>query len=89
MVELMLLVDIFKRWRYSIAEIFLGLILRRGGYRLACRRPGFDSRSIQTQVVKTGSDSSTAKRSATDVSVRVLEDDLYKRMSRVTVGVPC
>ena len=37
---------------------------------------------------KTGSDSSTAKRSTIGVSVsRVLEDDHYKRMPRVTVGV--
>ena len=36
---------------------------------------------------KTGSDSSTAKRSATDVSVKVLVDDHYKRYARVAVGV--
>ena len=53
------------------------------------REIGFDTRSLQTQahVVKTGSDSSAAKRLAMGMS-GVLEDDHYKRMSRVTVGVP-
>ena len=37
--------------------------------------------------LKTGSDSSTVKRSAIDMSVRVLGDDHYKRMPRVTIGV--
>ena len=37
--------------------------------RIASGRSGFDSRSGRTLVVKTGSDSSTAKRSALGVSV--------------------
>ena len=37
---------------------------------LTCERQGFDPRSGQTQIVKTGSDSSNAKRSATRVSVK-------------------
>ena len=41
----------------------------------------FESQPRQTKVLKTGSDSSTAKRSAIGVS------DHYKQMSRVTVGV--
>ena len=36
---------------------------------------------------KTGRDSSTAKSSAIGVMSRVLGDDHYKRMARVTVGV--
>ena len=36
---------------------------------LACRRLGFNPHSGQTYVIKTGSDSSTAKLSATGVSV--------------------
>ena len=47
----------------------------------------FDPRSVQTKVYKTGSDSSTAKRSATSVSARVLRDDHYKGLARVTVGI--
>ena len=47
----------------------------------------FESQPQQTEVVKTGSDSSTAKRSATGVVSRALGDDHNKRMSRVTVGV--
>ena len=45
----------------------------------------FESQPRQIQVVKTGtgSDSSAAKRSA----LRVLGDDHYKRMTRVTAGV--
>ena len=40
------------------------------------------------QVVKTGSDSSTAKLSAIDVSVTAhIGDDHFKRMSRITEGV--
>ena len=46
----------------------------------------FESQSRHTLVVKTGSDSSTAKQSAIDVS-RVPGDDHYKRMSLVTEGV--
>ena len=48
---------------------------------------GDESQSRQTLVVKTGSDSSTAKHSATDVTVAVLGDDHYNRMTRVTVSV--
>ena len=47
----------------------------------------FESQPQQTEVVKEGRDSSTAKRSATGVSVMVLEDDHFKRMLSVTVGV--
>ena len=47
----------------------------------------FESQPQQTQVVKVGSDSSTANRSATVVSVMVLEDDHFKRMLGVTVVV--
>ena len=47
----------------------------------------FESQPQQTQVVKEGSDSSTAKRSATGVSILVIEDDNFKRMLGVTVGV--
>ena len=49
-----------------------------------------ESRPRQTLVVKTGSDSSTAICLAMSVSVMVswvFEDDHYKRMPRVTVGV--
>ena len=48
-----------------------------------------ESQSRQTQVVKTGSDSLTAKRSALGVSVSVTgpRGDNYKRMPRVTVCV--
>ena len=47
----------------------------------------FESQPRQTLVVKTGSDSSTVKRSAIGVSIMVLGDDHHKRMPRVTVGV--
>ena len=43
----------------------------------------FEFQPQETQVVKAGSDSSTAKRSA----IGVLGDDHYKGMPRVTVGV--
>ena len=46
----------------------------------------FESLLLQTYVLKTGSDSSTGKCSAIGVS-RVLEDDHYKWMPSVTVGV--
>ena len=45
----------------------------------------FESQLRYTLVVKTGSDSSTAKCSVIGVSVTVLVDDHYKRMPRVTV----
>ena len=45
----------------------------------------FETLSLQTLVAKTGSDSSIAKCSA--LGVRVMGDDHYKRMPRVTVGV--
>ena len=44
----------------------------------------FESKTRQTQVVKTGNDSTTAKRSVSGVSVW---DDHYKRMPLITVGV--
>ena len=48
----------------------------------------FETQPQQTLVVKTGmSESFTAKRSALSVSPRVLGDDHYSPMSRVTVGV--
>ena len=47
----------------------------------------FESQPGKTEVFKTGSVSSTAKRSAIGVSVTGLGDDHYKRMPRVTVGV--
>ena len=47
----------------------------------------FKSQPRQTEVVKTGSDKSIAKRSATGVSVTGPRDDHYKRMPRVTVAV--
>ena len=42
-------------------------------------------------IVKTGSDSSTAKRSAAGVRVSrvIFEDDQYKGLDRVTVDVAC
>ena len=46
----------------------------------------FESQPRQTLVVKTGSDSSTAKRSAMVWVSLVLQDDNYKQMPRVTVG---
>ena len=49
------------------------------------REIGVDPRSRQTYVVKTGSDSYTAKRSGTGVSVT--GDDYYKWYARVAVGV--
>ena len=45
----------------------------------------FESRQRQTQVVKTGSNRTTAKCLAIGVSVTVFGDDHYKQMSRVTV----
>ena len=47
----------------------------------------FESQPRQALVVKTGSDSSTSKRSALNVSVTGHGDDQYKGMPRVTVGV--
>ena len=47
----------------------------------------FESQQRQTYVVIKSSDSSTAKRSATSVSVMLFVDDHYKHMSSVTVGV--
>ena len=47
----------------------------------------FDSQSRQTYVVKTSIDSSTVNLSAAVVNARILGDDHYKRMPRVTVGV--
>ena len=55
--------------------------------RPASGRQVFDSLPRQTLDVKTGSDSSTAMRSAIGVSITVLEDDFYKGMPRVTVGM--
>ena len=46
-----------------------------------------ESQPGQIKVVKTGSDSSTDKRSAIVVSVTGPQNDHYKRMSRVTVSV--
>ena len=40
---------------------------------VTCRRSGFDSLSRQTYFVKTGSDCSTAKRSATGLSVTEIQ----------------
>ena len=57
------------------------------GVCLACGESGFDPRSGQTEVVKTVNDSSTAKRSASGVSVMVLAYDRYEGLARVTVGV--
>ena len=47
----------------------------------------FESQPRQNQVVKTGIDSSTAKRSAIRMSVTDLGDNHYKRMTRITVGL--
>ena len=47
----------------------------------------FEHRPGETLVVKTGCDSSDAKRSAIAGVSRVLEDDHYKQTSHVTVGV--
>ena len=47
----------------------------------------FESQPRQTQVVKTGSDSSIVKRSALGVSVTGPRRWNYKRMPRVTEGV--
>ena len=46
-----------------------------------------ESQLRQTKVVKKGSDSFTAKRLALGAVPRVLGDDHYKRMPRVTVVV--
>ena len=46
-----------------------------------------ESQPRQTQVVRTGCDSSTAKRSAIGVSVTCFGAEHYKRITRVTVGV--
>ena len=46
----------------------------------------FESQPRHTEVVKTGSYSSTAKRSAIGVSVTGPRSDHYKRMPRVKVG---
>ena len=54
--------------------------------RLASRRLGVRIPAAKV-VVKTGSDSSTVKRSAISVSVTVLGDDHSKRMPRVKVVV--
>ena len=43
--------------------------------------------AVGTEVFKTVSDSSTAKRSRTGVSSRVLSGDHYKGLARITVGV--
>ena len=62
----------------------VGLSVRPASGRLGIRtRTATDLRLV----VKTKSDSSTVKRSAIDVGSRVLGDDHYKRMPRVTVGV--
>ena len=45
----------------------------------------FESQPRQTLVVKTDSDSSTANHST--IGVSVLDDDHYKRMPRLAVGV--
>ena len=47
----------------------------------------FESQPWQTQVVKTGSKSSTAKRLALGMSVTGPRKYVYKRTPRVTVGV--
>ena len=64
---------------------------RRGGVEVdrsfRMREIGFRSPVATDLSWKTGSGSSIAKRSATDVSVKVLVDDHYKRIPRVTVGV--
>ena len=55
--------------------------------RLACRRSGFDSRAEKTEIFKTGSDSSIAERPAIGVMSRVLRDDHYEGLARVTACV--
>ena len=50
-------------------EDFQGKFARWQSVRLACRRSGFNSRSGQTYIFKTGSDSLTAKHSTNGVSV--------------------
>ena len=55
--------------------------------RLTCVGLVFKSQLQQTLVVKTGCDNSAAKRLEIGVGSRVLENDYYKRMGRVTAGV--
>ena len=71
---------------------FYGLIIRTRHIHTCCQAFSretvttcFKNLDVRIPAVKTGSDSSTAKRSVR-VS-RVLGDDHYKRMPRVTVGV--
>ena len=84
-VEKSLILPIISPWKHfshsvclileATARDFIWLCLQlpprlsRGSVRIAFGRAGFDPRSRQTQVVKSGSDSSTAKRSATGVTV--------------------
>ena len=70
----------FKEYEYTAA-----VVQRVRAFASQAKGWVFESQSRQTYVVKTGSDSSTAKRSA--IESRVLGDDLYKRMPRVTVSV--
>ena len=51
------------------------------------RKVGSSNPAAKDLSRKTGSDSSTVKRSAIGVMSRVLGDDHYKWMPRVTVGV--
>ena len=70
--------------RYNIPLRWLGQVVKRLH---ACGRPGFDSSCRPTLFGKTGSDSSTVKRSAIDVSVAGFRRRHIKMMSRITVSV--
>ena len=69
----------------SLFQLLNAMVGYLESIRLACGRSGFDPRSGQSSVVKTGSDSSTAKCLATGVIV--LGYDYFKGMARVTVCV--
>ena len=60
---------IYSMTNQSLFQLLNAMVGYLESIRLACGRSGFDPRSGQTSVVKTGSDSSTAKCLATGVRI--------------------
>ena len=87
--SLVLWVRLLKaHWGFNVHKLMYWIVNTfTRSVHLACGRSGFETRSGQTKVVKTGNDSTTAKRSATDVNVMVLWDHHYKWMHYATVNV--
>ena len=68
----MMLSDLKNQNRNVINKLSTAAVTQWKSVRLACRRSGFDPLSRQTQVVKTGSGSSTAERLVTGDSLTII-----------------